>query len=317
MNEMKIPKAPLYRDPIYDGPTDPVIIYNREEECFFMLYTSRRASDISIGVSSIHGTHIGVASSKDGVRWLYRGTIPNLEFEPGHNTFWAPEVIYVDGTYHMYVTYVRGIPTDWNWERHIVHYTATNMWEWTFQSILELSSNRVIDACVYEVEPGTYKMWYKDEVDNSYTYSATSTDLYHWTVLGKEISDVSHEGPNVFELGGNKWMITDFWKGIGVYSSKDYTNWERKSDILHEPGTRDGDDKLGHHADVVVCGGEAYIFYFTHCGFLKNEIVPANPSPTFEEAKTCIQVARLTTNGEEIFCNRDEVFELKIDESAV
>lgn len=310
MNQNKIPAAPLYRDPIYDGPTDPVIIYNREEDCLWMLYTSRRASDVTIGVSSIHGSSIGVASSKDGIRWLYRGVLPNLEFEPGLNTFWAPEVIYVDGTYHMYVSYVRGVPTDWNWERHIVHYTAKNMWEWKFESILELSSNRVIDACIYEIKPNTYKMWYKDEVNNSYSYSAISRDLYHWTVIGPEVTDVSHEGPNVFEFGNKKWMITDFWKGLGVYQTSDYIHWERKKDILNLPGSRDGDSELGHHADVVVCGEEAYIFYFVHPGYLKGE-VPSSLS-SYKEAKTCIQVARLTTDGEHIYCNRDEEFELKI-----
>ncbi len=29
---MQIAPAPLFRDPIYDGPTDPVIIYNRQEK---------------------------------------------------------------------------------------------------------------------------------------------------------------------------------------------------------------------------------------------------------------------------------------------
>lgn len=28
MNKLKVPPAPLYRDPIYDSPTDPVVIYN-------------------------------------------------------------------------------------------------------------------------------------------------------------------------------------------------------------------------------------------------------------------------------------------------
>lgn len=316
MNEKKIPSAPLYRDPIYDGPTDPVVIYNKEEECFYMFYTQRRSSDISIGVSSIHGTDIGVATSKDGIRWLYRGILEGLEFERGRNTFWAPEIICVDGTYHMYVSYVRGVPTDWNWERHIVHYTSKNLWDWTYESILELSSNRIIDVCVYEIEPGTYKMWFKDEVHDSHTYSAISKDLYHWDVLTAEITDCSHEGPNVFELGGKKWMITDFWKGLGVYKTEDYTTWERKADILKEPGSRDGDNQIGHHGDVVVCNGEAYIFYFTHCGYLRSENIGMNASPTFEAAKTCIQVARITTDGEQLYCDRDEVFELKLDGTA-
>lgn len=306
MNQYQKPTAPLFRDPVYDGPTDPVIVYNREEKCFWMLYTQRRSTETNVGVSTIHGTKIGVASSLDGVRWLYRGTLPNLEFEPGDNTFWAPEIIYADGRYHMYVSYVKGIPTDWNWERHIIHYTADNLWKWNYESILELSSNRVIDACVYEIQPGMYKMWYKDEVNNSHSYSAISTDLYNWQVEGPEVMDVPHEGPNVFVFGGINWMITDFWNGLGVYSSNNFTDWERKNDILNSKGMREWDSEIAHHADVVVCGEEAYIFYFVH---------PIETMGSPEQGlRACVQVARLSTDGKQLYCDRDEEFLLKLTE---
>lgn len=301
MSNNKIAPAPLYQDPLYNSPTDPVVLYNHEEKCFWMLYTQRRATAFNIGVSTIHGTKIGVASSIDGVRWLYRGTLPGLEFEPGENTFWAPEIVYKEGMYHMYVSYVRGIPTDWNWERYIVHYTASNMWEWTFESILPLSSNRVIDACVYEIESGVYKMWYKDEVHGSHTYSAISRDLYQWDVVGDEISDCAHEGPNVFELGGKKWMITDFWKGLGVYCSSDYINWIRKENILDKPGKRTMDAALAHHADVVVAGEEAFVFYFTHTN---EDLVRPEQGLT-----ASVQVARIVCKGDQLYCDRDEEFE--------
>lgn len=137
----------------------------------------------------------------------------------------------------MYVTYVRGIPTDWNWQRFIVHYTAENLWDWHFESILELSSDRVIDACVYKINENIYKMWYKDEKHDSHTWSAVSSDLYHWDVCGEEISFNSHEGPNVFEFGGSRWMITDEWNGLGVYKTEDFTNWERNGVILRDGGS--------------------------------------------------------------------------------
>jgi hypothetical protein len=118
MGEMKIPAAPLFRDPIHDGAADPVIIWNREEKAWWILYTNRRADAPDVGYSWIHGTDIGIASSTDGGRnWLYRGTMPGLEFENGRNTYWAPEVIWHDGLYHMYMSYVRGIPTNWEWGR--------------------------------------------------------------------------------------------------------------------------------------------------------------------------------------------------------
>lgn len=313
MKTKLIPNAPLFRDPIFDGATDPTIIYNNEEKCYWMLYTQRRSSAVNIGVSHIHGTLIGVASSIDLINWVYRGTLPNLEFEPGTNTFWAPEVIYANGKYHMYVSYVPGIPTTWNYSRHILHYSASNMWDWKFESILNLSSDRVIDACIYETEPGIFKMWYKDEVHNSYTYSAISRNLYDWEVTGAEITDVSHEGPNVFTLNNRHFMITDFWNGLGVYESTDFNNWIRKSDILNTPGTRKQDGQLGHHADVVVStnGNEAFIFYFVHPDY-NPQNAPKDFEMTYKEARTVIQVAKLATGPDGLICNRNEVFELSI-----
>ena len=35
---MRIAPAPLYRDPIFDGPTDPTIIYNRQEKSWWLIY---------------------------------------------------------------------------------------------------------------------------------------------------------------------------------------------------------------------------------------------------------------------------------------
>jgi len=296
---LKLLKEP-YRDPIYDAPTDPVVIYNNEEKCWWMLYTQRRSGAHCVGVSHIHGTKIGVASSVDGEKWLYRGTLPNLDFEPGDNTFWAPEVIYEQGKYHMYVSYITGIPTDWNYPRHIVHYTADNMWDWKFESILDLASERVIDVCVYKVDDVHYRMWYKNENDNSYTYSSISTDLYHWENEGMSVDFNSHEGPNVFEFKGKKWLITDEWKGLGVYESEDFKTWKRNGVILKEGGERKWDNTIGHHADVVVLDGEAYIYYFT---------TPYADDPSIESTDdqngfACVQVAKLDVRDGRLVCDR-------------
>ncbi|MGB8454461.1 MAG: hypothetical protein WCD89_19285 [Anaerocolumna sp.] len=79
--------APLFRDPIYDGASDPVIITNRDENCFYMFYTQRRFTSVQIGFSSIHGSAIGVASSVDGEKWLYRGILSGLDIEPDITLF--------------------------------------------------------------------------------------------------------------------------------------------------------------------------------------------------------------------------------------
>lgn len=38
------PPSPLYRDPIYDGAADPVLVYNHAQKEWTMLYTQRRAT---------------------------------------------------------------------------------------------------------------------------------------------------------------------------------------------------------------------------------------------------------------------------------
>lgn len=297
---MRIPQAPLFQDPIFGGAADPTLIWNREDAEWWMVYTQRPATLPGPGVTAVHGSDLGVATSPDGHNWLYRGTIPGLAFEPGRNTWWAPEILYHDGLYHMYASYVRGMPIDWNRPRQILHYTAKNLWEWHLEGPLDLGSERVIDACVAPLPEGGWRMWFKDECDESYSHYADSSDLYQWREKGRATDRGHHEGVNVFPLGGAWWYIGDFWKGQGVFRSEDLTNWVYQGLILDTPGSRAEDGSLGHHADVVVQGDEAYIFYFTHPG----RDAQGKPTPY-----TAVQVARLTTDGRTLFCDRDEAFD--------
>lgn len=296
--------APLFRDPVYDCPTDPVMIWNRREEQWFLFYTQRRATELNIGVSYVHGTKIGVASSRDGGRWLYRGTLDGLDIEPGHNTLWAPEILFADSQYHMFVSYITGIPTDWDEPRQMLHYTSGDLWSWRFEGRLDLHSDRVIDACVYPVGEGLYKMWYKDESHGSMTTAALSRDLYTWEVVGEEIHDCSQEGPNVFELDERAWMVSDYWQGLAVYRSGDFQNWTRCPDILDQSGTRPMDCGVGHHADVLVERGRAYIFYFCHPGAESDSAERQTPP---EQRRNCavVQVAELRAAGDHLVCDRN------------
>jgi len=307
MINVQSPPAPLFRDPIYDGAADPTIVYNHLEKCWWILYTNRRANMRLPGKAFMHGTDIGIAESKDGGRtWLYRGAI-DIQYGRGRNTFWAPEVIFYEGEYHMYVSFVPGVPQDWNADRYILYYKSKNLWDWEFVCKLELSSNKVIDACVFHMPDGTFRMWYKDEADHSYIYVAESTNLKDWKILGPALTDRPQEGPNVFWWKGKYWMITDPWCGLGVYSSEDATVWHRQENILDKPGKREDDGQIGHHADVLVIDDEtAYIFYFTH---------PEGMEGTEEFWKdnrywrTSLQVAKLEYVDGKIVCDRDEEFD--------
>ncbi|WP_050180597.1 glycosyl hydrolase [Domibacillus robiginosus] len=295
-----MPKAPLFRDPIYDGAADPVLVWNREKEEWWVVYTNRRATAEGTGVAWVHGTDLGVASSIDGGEtWTYRGILQGLEFEHGRNTFWAPEILWHDGLYHMYVSYIQGVPSEWKGhKRHIVHYTSRNLWDWKFQSVLELSSDYVIDACIHLMPDGRWRMWYKDEAAGSATYAADSHDLYDWKSAGPVLTHQPHEGANVFFWRNAYWMIIDEWSGLAVYQSENAKDWQRNGKILEEPGTREDDGSIGLHAHVHVNGDEAYIFYFTH------------PDRSFnpQSKRSSLQAAKLSITDGVLICDRNASF---------
>jgi hypothetical protein len=295
-----LPKAPLFRDPIFDGPTDPTLIYNAMTSEWWMFYTARRANVDTEGVAWVHGTDIGIATSRDGGRsWLYRGVAQGLNYEPGRNTYWAPEIIWHDGVYHMYVSYITGVPTAWVGNRDILHYTSKDLWNWQLVGPLQLSSRRVIDACVWPVpNTGGFRMWYKDEANHSHIYAADSNDLNEWNVVGPRLTNRGQEGPNVFRWRGTYWMVTDMWRGLAVYRSEDLQRWTPQQDaLLATPGHRKDDDALGHHAFLIAQGDDAaYIFYFTE--------------PDHRHAR--VQVAPLELRDDQLSCDRDATFTLDL-----
>lgn len=248
---------PLFRDPVFDAPTDPVLCYNAEQGMWFMYYTQRRATtENAPGVSWVHGTKIGIATSSDGgATWTYQGTA-NIDYgedeHPGQTTYWAPEVIWHDGLYHMFLSYVPGIFDNWNHPRQIVHLTSTDGISWTTVGPIDLGSDRVIDASVIQLPDGTWRMWYKDERQSSALCSADSPDLYHWTTRGRAVRNQQGEGPKVIHWQGRYWLIADTWRtGMKVWSSDDAAHWVPQAATL-----------VGSHGDAVVSGGRAWWFYF-------------------------------------------------------
>jgi hypothetical protein len=302
---------PLFRDPVYDGAADPTVIWNRKENKWFMFYTNRRANAKELdGVSWVHGTRIGIAESTDGgASWTYRDTC-DIQYRLTDYTHWAPEVIESNGLYHMYLSYVPGVFTDWNHPRWIIHLTSENLISWKFESKLDLSSDRCIDACVFRMPNGTWRMYYNNERDGKSMYYADSPDLYKWTDSGKKVvGDKAGEGPNVFFWKGKNWMVVDNWEGIGIYSSDDLVNWKRQTNnILKESGKGLDDRVIGGHPDVVINGDKAYIFYFTHPGR-----IPENKGKDGTEMRrSSIQVAELEYIDGQIVCDRDKPLHIQL-----
>ncbi|MCC6145291.1 MAG: family 43 glycosylhydrolase [Candidatus Hydrogenedentes bacterium] len=293
---------PLYRDPIHDGAADPVVVWNAAEQKWFMFYTNRRANVPGLkGVSWAQGTRIGIAESETGAHWRYRGTA-NIDYGEGEYSSWAPEVIAHEGTYHMYLTFVPGIHEDWGRVRHILHLTSDNLIDWTFVSKLDLGSDRAIDACVFRLGDGTWRLWYKDEAADSRTFVSESSDLYHWTKGRPMQTEIACEGPKVFHWQDQYWLITDAWNGQAVFHSPDGVAWQRQPEnLLQEPGTGLDDMEMGRHADVVVTHGHAYIFYFTHPGRTPD----AANIDIYATRRSSIQVAELKLENGSLICDRN------------
>jgi hypothetical protein len=260
--------VPLFRDPIHDGAADPVVVWNRARKTWWMLYTNRRA-DLAGGggVAWVHGTRIGIAESADGgAHWQYVSEAYIPVPAPDY-TLWAPEVIYTGGLYHMFLTVVPGTFTDWNHPRHILHLTSKDLLHWKPLADANLESDRTIDACVFQLKDGTWRLWYKNEADSSEVYFSDSPDLVHWTPKG--IATTNHgEGPVVFQWRGAYWLINDPHAGLAVFRSSDLTTWQQQpQNLLSEPGAQPTDRAIGQHPDVVVDGsGRAWLFYFTQQG---------------------------------------------------
>ncbi len=171
---------PLFRDPIHDGAADPALIWNPHLKRWWMFYTNRRANDTNApGVSWVHATRLGIAESADaGATWKYVGTAQielSPEFGGTNTTHWAPEIFTTsDGLHHMLLTVVPGIFNDWNHPRTIVHLTSTNLLNWSNPQPFKLASDKVIDACIYRLPDGIWRMWYNNEKDRKSIYYADS-----------------------------------------------------------------------------------------------------------------------------------------------
>jgi hypothetical protein len=298
----KIAPKPLFRDPVHDGAADPAIVWNRGEKKWFMFYTNRRA-DLrdEPGVAWVHGTRIGIAESADGgATWKYRG-VAGIGYGKPDYTHWAPDVIDDGKKYHMFLSVVPGIFPNWNASREIVHLTSGDLLKWSFESALPLASDRVIDASVCRVPGGGWRLWYKNERDGSHIYYAESPDLYQWKQAGVAITDRAGEGPKIFRWQNRYWMITDMWDGLAVYSSPDAGKWTAQAEpILREPGQTPTDRGKGQHADVVVDGDRAYLFYFVHQG--GPDLVAGD---RLSQRRTVMQVAELQYKDGRLTCDRN------------
>jgi hypothetical protein len=309
----KFAPKPLYRDPVYDGAADPIVVWNPHVQRWWMFYTNRRANVPGLsGVAWVHGTAIGIAETADGgATWKRVGDaeidLPKEVSGEPPTTFWAPEIVTADdGTHHLFLTIVPGVFEDWQHPRTITHLTSRDLRHWTYVSSLKLSADRVIDPVVHRLPNGTWRMWYNNERDHKSIYYADSRDLNTWTDRGKVTSiNARGEGPFVFEWKGRTWMLVDTWKGLGVYTSEDYSTWTQQPGLLLDrPGKGVDDGVNGGHPGIVVSGDRAYCFYFTHPG--RAGTITPEDKDSLELRRSSIQVVELKVVDGKLTCDRDE-----------
>lgn len=315
---------PLFRDPVHDGAADPVVVWNHLTATWWMFYTNRRANNPALpDIAWVHGTRLGIAESRDGgATWIYRGMaridLPSSPGPAAEITHWAPEIVFnpESATYHMYLTVVPGVFTDWQHPRDLIHLTSPDLETWTYRSTLALTSDRVIDACVLRLPSGRWRLWYNDERAGKAINAAESDDLYHWIDLGLvPLPDRRPgEGPKVFRFADAFWMIVDEWRGQAVYRSTDARNWTRQTgdNLLAHDGAGPDDTGVGAHADVVVNDGRAWIFYFTHPARRTSGPAPAAAAYAGAAAadpnlrRSTIHVAELVLSADgRLVCDRD------------
>ncbi len=299
----KAAPKPLFRDPVHDGAADPVVVWNPMDRKWNMFYTNRRANlPDAKGVTWVHGTRIGIAESADGgATWKYVGTAA-IDYGKPDYTYWAPDIVEHGDAWHMFLSVVPGIFENWNAPREIVHLTSQDLRKWKYESTLDLGSDRVIDASLAKLPDGTWRLWYKNErAKDGSLYYADSPDLYRWTSKGNAIPGVAGEGPKVFRWNNTYWLIADVWDGLAVFRSDDCLHWTRQAEnLLKQPGVLETDRSKGGHADVVVSGGRAYLFYFVHQGGKDAE----GKGPGWQR-HTVIQVVELHLRDGAIVCDRN------------
>lgn len=308
----RIAPAPMYADPIFDGPADPVVIWNSKSKEWWMYYSQRRANVEAMDVSFCYGTNVGVATSADnGKSWVYKGALA-LDLEPGVNTFWAPEVFYANGKFHMFVTHISGVRTSWGGKSSTAYYTSDNGWDWKFQKFANLGGDAIIDISMMQMPDKTWRLWFKDQANGGSISTSTSPDLLNWKRdTAPAIAGGAQEGPKVFRFKDHFWMVADEWHGQRVYRSDDALKWEKQGLVLDQPGKRFLDSPQGAHCDVVVVGDKAYIVYFVHPG-RKSHLEAHLDAQGFypeRERRSVIQVAELVEKDGTLTCDRDALFD--------
>ena len=301
--------APLFRDPVFDGAADPSVVWHAGEKAWYVFYTQRRAKfEEKVAGSWFMDTKIGIAKSTDhGRTWTYAGTAQGLSRGLKEETFWAPHVFEDKGTYHMFVTFIPKVIKSAKGQPVISHYTSKDLLTWKYSDTVDVKSDDVIDPAVVKLRDGRWLMVFRDCRRQNRTAMVVSKDLKNWERLEELTGDCHHEAPVAFFWKNKFWLLTDDWKGLGVYESDDGIHYTRNNLILDQAGHRLDDGYWGSHPGISLVGDRAFIFYHVHAGRKIGVDTPALDQKGIEFKRTSLQVAELELRDGKITCNRDKV----------
>ncbi len=300
---------PAFRDPVYDGAADPIVIWNPILEKWWMFYTNRRATETHLpGVSWVFKTPIGIAESEDGANWSYVGNanFPDLPIEAGGDsaTLWAPDVVYGDdGHWHMYLSIQAGIAERWGKvPGYIDHFVSNNLRDWKYESRFDLPIGSY-DAEVIKMPDGMWRMYYKEPINGATFYYLESKDLKEWSEK-KFVISTKGEGPTIFNWKGYYWMILCDGKGFKTFRSVDAEKWDLQPGgplMPHGTGTGLDDRTTARHGEIIISDNRAFFYYFTHPG----RIDEGRDKDGFDQRRSSIQVVELKLNDGWIVANRN------------
>ena len=314
---------PFYAEPVFDGAHDAEFVWNEEEQCWWMTYLQNRYNSPVSDPSDVSGsfavyTDIGLASTPDnGTTWIYRGIargvdVPlelrrdktNLATQMfGGATWWRPAVLRRGHIYHGFWVYWEPMFAAAN-QRRIVHYTSTNLKDWSFDSVVP--GDRGYDSVVYQL-PAPDKRYILLSSLSPGLQAYQSLDLYKWDPVNGSIDAglnmLIGEGPHVLDWQGYRWLNselnTDWWLRATLSRSGDGGHSWTQPELWVTPfnqtnGTRKWDIGTAHQGPITLQGpgaNKAFYLYFTEFA-----LDPAYGQATglYAGARSMLQLAAVT-----------------------
>jgi PelA/Pel-15E family pectate lyase len=201
------------------------------------------------------GREIGVAHSKDLIRWSEQKAVPVMAEEPTAINCWAPEIFYDDRQKQYLIFWATTIPgrfpatesSEENGLNHRIYYVTTKDFRsYSKAALLYDGGFNVIDATIVK-SANRYVMILKDETRNPVkknlriAVSAKATGPYG--AASPPFSPDWVEGPTAARVN-NEWVVYfDMYrdKRYGAVKSADLKNWAPVTDKLSMPaGARHG-----------------------------------------------------------------------------